>query len=292
MRRQSRDKNEILDAIKYAARELGKCPSRAEFIAHFGITEYQVLKYFPSWNSAVAAAGLEADTSNIKLNDAALLEDWGNLVRKLRQIPTRTQYRHHGNFGSSSFDHHFGPWSQLPDIFRQFAEHKPEWNDVLALLPVPTPGVKPSVPVSLNSETAFQSGEAFSRRPSKPVHAKLENRPVYGNHLDFRGLRHEPVNENGVIFLFGIVARELGYSVEAVQQGFPDCEAKRLVGVGKWQRARIEFEYESRNFRDHGHPVDGCDVIVCWRHNWPECPEHIEVLELSEIINQLGKSEE
>ena len=110
--------------------------------------------------------------------------------------------------------------------------------------------------------------------------------------LIFRGLRHEPVNENGVIFLFGIVARELGYSVEAVQQGFPDCEAKRIIGVGKWQRARIEFEYESRNFRDHGHPVDGCDVIVCWRHNWPECPERIEVLELSEIIKRLGKSEE
>ncbi len=292
MRTQFPDKNEILDAIRRAAKELGKRPSRAKFIAHSGIAEYHVLKYFPSWNSAVAEAGLEAKTSNIKLDDATLLEDWGNLVRKLRQIPTRTQYRHHGNFGSSSFDHHFGTWSQIPDFFREFAEGKPEWIDVVALLPVTTPGVKPSGLVPLNSDTAFQSGATFSRLPPKPVHAKLENRPVYGNHLDFRGLRHEPVNENGVIFLFGIVARELGYSVEAVQQGFPDCEAKRIVGEGKWQRARIEFEYESRNFRDHGHPVDGCDVIVCWRHNWPECPERIEVLELSDIIKRLGKSEE
>ena len=41
---------------------------------------------------------------------------------------------------------------------------------------------------------------------------------------------------------------------------------------------RIEFEFESRNFRDHGHPPDGCDIIVCWRHNWAECPEHLEII--------------
>ncbi len=145
---------------------------------------------------------------------------------------------------------------------------------------------------SLGHEIIPGSSDKFSGLLAKSTHSKLQDRPVYGNPIDFRGLRHEPVNENGVIFLFGIVARELGYSVEAVQQGFPDCEAKRLVGVGKWQRVRIEFEYESRNFRDHGHAVDRCDVIVCWRHNWAQCPEHIEVLELSEIIKRLGKSDD
>ena len=120
----------------------------------------------------------------------------------------------------------------------------------------------------------------------------LENRPTYGNPIDFRGLRHEPVNEDGVVFLFGMVARELGYLVEAVQAGFPDCEAKRQVEAGKWQRVRIEFEYESRNFRDHGHPPEGCDVIVCWRHNWPECPAELEVVELRSVIATLSGSEE
>jgi hypothetical protein len=51
-----------------------------------------------------------------------------------------------------------------------------------------------------------------------------------------------------------MVARELGYPVEAVQASFPDCEAKRQIEGGKWQHVRIEFEFESRNFRDHGHP--------------------------------------
>jgi hypothetical protein len=59
-------------------------------------------------------------------------------------------------------------------------------------------------------------------------------------------------------------------------------------GLTGWQRVRIEFEFESRNFRDHGHPSTGCDVIVCWRHNWPECPGQIEVVELSKIIKSLA----
>jgi len=60
-------------------------------------------------------------------------------------------------------------------------------------------------------------------------YAPLAKRPAYGNPIDFRGLRHEPVNEQGVVLLFGMLAKELGYLIESVQNGFPDCEAKRRV---------------------------------------------------------------
>ena len=79
--------------------------------------------------------------------------------------------------------------------------------------------------------------------------------------------------------------------MEAVQGGFPDCEAKRQTAPGKWQRVRIEFEYESRNFRDHGHSAADCDVIVCWSHNWSECPTTLEVIELRSVIASLGSAE-
>jgi hypothetical protein len=120
----------------------------------------------------------------------------------------------------------------------------------------------------------------------------LKDRGCYGNPTHFRGLRHEPVNEQGVVLLFGMLAKELGYLVEAVQTGFPDCEAMRQITPERWQRVRIEFEFESRNFRDHGHPSTGCDVIVCWRHNWDECPENIEVVELSSVIKSLANAED
>jgi hypothetical protein len=65
-----------------------------------------------------------------------------------------------------------------------------------------------------------------------------------------------------------------------------------LAFLSSWQRVNIEFEFESRNFRDHGHPSTGCDVIVCWHHNWPDCPTHIEVLELSSFIKSLRRSQD
>lgn len=287
----SYSKDDILTAIRDASRALGKAPSRAEFAAHSGITEYHVLKWFQGWNAAVSAAGLKPHTGNIKLDDPVLLEDWGNIVRKLRCIPTRSQYRQHGSYSPGVFESHFGAWSGIPGHFRAFAGEDPQWTDVLALLPAPTSRLDHNPP-STGIGTSTKTDSVNSKPGTTVKHTRLDNRPTYGDPIDFRGLRHEPVNESGVVFLFGIVARELGYYVEAVQAGYPDCEAKRQIAPGKWQRVKIEFEFESRNFRDHGHPPMGCDVIVCWRHNWTECPEHLEILELREIIKELAASED
>src|SRR5215471_14267941 len=56
-------------------------------------------------------------------------------------------------------------------------------------------------------------------------------RATYGAPLDFSGLRNEPVNEQGVVLLFGMLAKKLGYVIEAIQTGFPDCEAKRRIST-------------------------------------------------------------
>lgn len=278
------DQTAVLDAIRETAKALGRAPSRREFMRSSGMTEYHVLRHFPSWREAVRAAGLDSEPTNVPLEPAVLLEDWGDLVRRARRIPTRNQYRRDGSYSPGVFERKFGPWSAIPAKFREFAATRPEWADVLALLPIETA----SAP-RVASPTPSASSDSFSPQHR---HTKLENRPTYGNPIDFRGLRHEPVNEQGVVFLFGMVARELGYLVEAVQAGFPDCEAKRQVEAGKWQRVRIEFEYDSRNFRDHAHPPEGCDVIVCWRHNWRECPPDLEVVELRSVIATLSGSEE
>jgi hypothetical protein len=220
MQKPPSNKEEIIEEIRRTSIELGRRPSRSAFITHTGISEYMVLKHFQSWNRAVEAAGLEPDITNIKIEDDALLEDWGGLVRKLRQIPTRVQYRLHGNYSPGVFERHFGPWSQVPDKFREFAKGKPEWNDVLALLPIQTTSVRSTDISQAISEIPTESARDSFSSATPQKYKKLNDRPVYGNPIDFRGLRHEPVNENGVIFLFGIVARELGYSVEAVQAGF------------------------------------------------------------------------
>ena len=107
-----------------------------------------------------------------------------------------------------------------------------------------------------------------------------------GEPFDRSPMTNAPVNELGVMVLFGMVAAGLGLQVESVQGKFPDCMAKRQVAPGKWQHLRIEFEYESKNFKLHGHDPKGCDMIVCWRHNWKECPAEIEVVELSRLFGR------
>ena len=277
------DQDAVLNAIRKCAATIGRPPSRSEFMASAAMTEYQVLRHFPSWREAVRAAGLEPHSINQPLALETLLEDWGEVVRRIRQIPTRVQYRKSGNYSLGVFDKRIGSWTAVPPRFREWASESPAWADVVALLPLEN---------GRPEQQAVPTLEEPLLPTLKPIHRKLSSGPTYGNPLDFRGLRHEPINENGVVFLFGMVARELGYLVEAVQAGFPDCEAERQVGPGKWQRVRIEFEFESRNFRDHGHPLDGCDIVICWRHNWTECPPSQEILELSSAIRTLASSED
>ena len=302
------DRKRITDSIASIARKLGRAPSRSEFIATSGISAHFVLRCFRGWNEAVRAAGLCPNTSNVRVEDRALLEDWGKQVRRNRGIHPRYAHLREGKYDPSTIERRFGPWSKLPEVFRKFAKGKRGWADVVALLPDPVPsGPVPKPPRQrLNhnsaSPTVSRAGSLFrsplacppwraTRRPAPTRSGSPLSSFTYGNPTNFHALRHEPVNEQGVVLLFGMLAKELGFLIEAVQKGFPDCEAKRQISPERWQRVNIEFEFESRNFRDHRHPLNGCDVIVCWRHNWDDCPKHIEVVELSSVVRSLASEE-
>jgi hypothetical protein len=277
------DKKQILNSIAVAAKKLGRAPSHSEFFSRAGISKYSVSRFFPKWNDALRAAGLEPRRLYVRPKDEELLEDWGKAVRKKAGLLTRSAYRIEGRYYPLTLEKRFGGWASIPEAFRKFAKGKRKWADVVALLPTTLPE---------KERRQWKEDVSTSIRWSKATHTSLKDRCTYGNPIDFPGLRHEPVNEQGVVLLFGMLAKDLGYVIEAAQHGFPDCEAKRQIGPERWQRVRIEFEFESRNFRDHGHPPTGCDVIVCWRHNWDECPENLEILELSNAIKSLAHSED
>lgn len=271
----------VLDIVRKVINENGgNRPSKEQLLAK--IPKRVLYHYFPKnpVTTACNEAGFAFDRPNVKIDLHDWLQDWGLVVRQ-KGVPNAAEYdsKKYGNkYSSSVFIRAGGRWSLVPSKFREFAKNKPEWADVLAKL---------SMVASKREKTMnehLKTVKATTR--SQPSYSKLDGRPTYGNPIDFRGLRHEPVNEQGVVFLFGMVAKELGYMVEGVQTGYPDCEAKRQVEGGRWQGVKIEFEFESRNFNHH---PDGCDVIVCWRHNWPQCPGHIEVVELSSVIKTLAK---
>lgn len=121
----------------------------------------------------------------------------------------------------------------------------------------------------------------------KALPTSEKKRSIVGDPINFSGLIYGPLNENGVIFLFSKIHDKLGINIEAIKPGFPDAKGRRNIGKG-WEDIWIEFEFKSSYFKVHGHDSKECDVIVCWEHDWKDCP--IEVIELKTRIEELREN--
>ena len=317
-------KEQVLSSLQRLATELGRAPTREELEQMSGISPAVVRRHFTRHRTAVRAAGLEpAPTGPGRvIQNEDLLEDWGRVTRELKRMPTQAEYGSAGKYSSRCVIDRFQRWRLTATAFMD-AEAKGalrgEWKDVVetirstperrqvrqerwarkfmaavrrggpSLQTEPMKALKPGLPppvAEMKCVTATMLamlvastvlGGGFLRRV-------LPDRPLMGEPMHTAGLTHEPVNEMGVSMLFAMMARDLGFILEAIQPGFPDCRAKMEVMPGRWQDVRIEFEKDSRSFAEHGHDPKGCDMIVCWRHNWKACPKEIMVLELRKAI--------
>ena len=63
---------------------------------------------------------------------------------------------------------------------------------------------------------------------------------IVGAMINFRGMVYAPINEQGVVLLFGKILKDLNMYVEEIKTGYPDCVARRRTGKG-WERIYIEF---------------------------------------------------
>jgi Homing endonuclease associated repeat len=285
--------------------------SRSEFCRHTGISGYQIYEHFDSWKDLCEQAGLVPNAKNARLEDDQNFSAMRDTFVELGGIVTRTKFDKHFRYSVDVFQKRGLNWTSTLAAFRSWAERNDPAFPYLDDLPKQLERVRPlSEP---DDRTACDNGHVVSAWQSRGGR-------LFGELVNFRGLLHAPVNEQGVVFLFGMLAHEIGYVVEMVTTGFPDCEAKRRVGNGRWERTQIEqilqrfgrratfesgrhqevaasasliflrfaveFEFESRNFLSHGHDPSGCDLVVCWEHNWSECL--IEVLELRSVIKRLS----
>ncbi len=62
---------------------------------------------------------------------------------------------------------------------------------------------------------------------------------------------------------------------------------RRKISKNRWEEIRIEFEFQSKSFVTHKHDQNFVDMIVCWEHNWKDCPKDIEVIELSILTPEI-----
>jgi hypothetical protein len=77
----------------------------------------------------------------------------------------------------------------------------------------------------------------------RPVNWPKSETTEFGQPINFRGLRHAPINEQGVVFLFGMVSYELGFIVEAVMP--PTLIARRSAVLIAAEIGGSEFALSS-----------------------------------------------
>jgi hypothetical protein len=269
-------KEAAMQMIQEAAEKVGHAPSSSELEELTPIRRWHIRRLFGSYAWALHECKLGPKSTGQKIPLDLLFTEWATTVRKLGKLPSIAEFNETSKYTTGPFQRRFLNWRRVPGGLQDFARKSGmdgEWQDVMEL-----------IRQSEDSGQAATTGERLVVG-MKPAVIKID-RPVYGPAMNPGALAHEPINEMGVVFLFGTVAERLGFLVTLLQAEFPDCEALREIGPRRWQRVNIEFEYESRNFLRHGHDVNGCDMIVCWIHNWTECP--LEVVELREIVGRLG----
>lgn len=266
-------KQEVITTLMECTERLGRVPSLPELTRMSPVNRRMVRKYFGSYARALSDCNLTRSGAGYKVEMADLFKDWAGIARQLNKLPSLNEYTAQSQYSPTPFMARYGVWTQVPPNMKRYIEEQglEEWNDVLMMI---------GAQEEAETEKARLSGRAG--RPQRESRV-LVNQPIYGPLMRPCPLIHGPVNEAGVIYLFGTMAEQLGYVVTRMQTDYPDCEAMRRIEGNRWQRVRVEFEYESRNFVKHGHDPSGCDLIICWADNWPECP--VEVLELQREVN-------
>jgi hypothetical protein len=287
-------KQQITEGIQECAAKLGRVPTHSELAKLAGISRRVVRGLFGTYTRALRECNLERKGGGRKVEMEDLFRDWAGVVRKLNKLPTLFEYEELSRYSQGPLMTRFGTWSRVPRGLKQYAEEKgwtEDWKDVLAMIEAREQGqgeraVWQERAISLEKagwpgEKAGWPGPADGNPIRGPI--ILRDRPIYGRVMRPYPLICAPVNEMGVVFLFGAVAERLGFLVLRIQTEYPDCEALRMIDEERCQLVKIEFEQESRNFLKHMHLASECDLIVCWKHNWPECP--LEVIELRTALS-------
>jgi hypothetical protein len=113
MTKEEGGKEMILAAIRRAAEELGRAPSRGELRRITGVSHYRVLAEFPTLREAVRAAGLEPNPKGEKISTEDLLADWKRVAEKLGRRPSRAEYVREGKYSAGALTVRFGSWGRI-----------------------------------------------------------------------------------------------------------------------------------------------------------------------------------
>jgi hypothetical protein len=198
------DKNEIIAELRRVAEILQSSSLTISQFKQYGrISDSAVMKKSGSWNEAIQAAGLMPIPSGLPphrkhTSDEEYLQEIIRLTKEIGKQPTVAQMSAKGRF---SEDPYRKRWGSLAEACKAAYSRYG--------FP-PTGGEKPVQPQPQNSQI---QGSVKREIPAtyKPGKVTSRKKIQYGEPIDFRGLRHAPINEQGVVYVFGMVSQELGF---------------------------------------------------------------------------------
>jgi hypothetical protein len=235
------------------------------------ISSRTIRKYYDNWSDACNANGLKSGAVQDTVPMETLAKSFLSVVSADGEIPSIHRLIRLAKRGEHVFSKKHGGY----DNFKRKA--------IAHLIAIES--VKDAKILELLQKE-------LKRLESKSVSTPQEKavRPhEHGSMLGFRAFAHVPTYENEVVAMFGAIAHEIGFEIISSRSEFPDCKANRRIEGSarkRYKECLIEFELRSSDFKAHNHPVKGCDLIVCWEHDWKDCP--LEVLELKKTIQPLS----
>lgn len=249
-------KRQVILDLERLQKDLGRVTYH-KYKLHGNCTITSVEALFGTWNAALKAAS--CSVSHRFWTDAECLQGIKAVWNKLRREPTYDEYRIQApKLGCPS----------VSTIEKRFETYR---KAILRFVLAQSGGLK--------TEAVRHVGARNLIRPH------VTGKPLFNDHM-----MYEPTTESAVVFLFGSLAKELGFIVESIRPGFPDCSAKRLEDgkEGRYSPVLIEFELESSNYLTHGHPIptdaDQPIVVICWEDDWKDRPASIEIVSLKDYL--------
>jgi len=257
--------------MQRVAQSLGRSHlTSEEFDAQAKVSAYRIVRVFGTWAAALQAAGLASSPNLIReVPISTLADDFLGACIDLGRIPTINQLTRRSRHVTHTFAGKYGGYRAFK---RAAIDHLFSNN---ARIP-------PAIKTLFETEISQSPSEVAPNPDSRQAQPHRQGRT-----LNFRAFAYAPTCEHDVVQMFGAVAQELGFEILANRSAFPDCQARRRrPGTREtFVECLIEYEFASSDYRRHGHPVSGCALVVCWNHDWADCP--IEVLELSTEIRNL-----
>lgn len=135
------DKPSLVNSYLSLRSRLKIPPSLSEFLQEENISKYLLTSLYGK-NAFSKLAQECGDTPNVfsseKSDLAAILTEYGHLVRKLQRLPIGIEWSLEGKKPTISgiTKSHGLSWSQMPGAFIKFAEDRLEWADILTYFPV------------------------------------------------------------------------------------------------------------------------------------------------------------